>query len=207
MRIVAMADTHLYHGELQVPDGDVLIHAGDMGRSGSLEELEAARDFLRGLPHRHKVIVAGNHDWAFMRSPTVARALFSGMSYLQDEAVTLDGVQFYGSPWQPEYGGWAFNLPRSCALAEKWAMIPESTDVLVTHSPPAGIGDRSPYPGRHGCHDLRARVDVVRPQLHVFGHVHQDGGRWIRDGVCYVNATTDECMRAVTVIDYPPKRE
>ncbi len=201
MRIVAVADTHLFHDELVVPDGDVLVHAGDMCRGGDLDELREAAAWLARLPHRRKVVVAGNHDRAFEREPAAARALLAGMLYLEDDACTIDGLRFYGSPWQPAYNDWAFNLPRGGALAAVWARIPDRVDVLITHGPPAGIGDRGPVGGRQGCADLRARVAVVRPRLHLFGHIHQDGGLWHHAGVVLANVTTWECERAPTVID------
>lgn len=201
MRIVAVADTHLFHGDLDVPDGDVLVHAGDLCRGGDLDELRETADWLAGLPHRHKIIVAGNHDWAFVHEPAAARSAIAGMTYLQDREVTLDGLRFYGSPWQPAFHDWAFNLPRGAALAAIWAKIPSGIDVLVTHSPPAGIGDRSPIGGRAGCADLRRRVAELRPRLHLFGHIHQDGGLWREDGTVFANVTTWECERAPTVID------
>lgn len=179
MRIVAVADTHLYHAELTVPDGDVFVHAGDLCRGGELAELEEAAAWLRSLPHRTKIVVAGNHDWAFVHEPARARAaLGEGIVYLEDSGATIDGMRFWGSPWQPDFNDWAFNLPRGAPIAEKWALIPEGIDVLVTHGPPHGIGDRGPVAGRLGCADLLARVRRVRPKLHVFGHIHQDGGLW-----------------------------
>jgi predicted phosphohydrolase len=204
VRIVAVADTHLFHGDLDVPDGDVFVHAGDICRGGDLDELRAAAEWMAGLPHRHKVIVAGNHDWAFVHEPAAARGLLGGMTYLQDAEVTLDGIRFYGSPWQPEFHQWAFNLPRGPQLAAVWSKIPPGIDVLITHGPPEGFGDRSPVGGRAGCADLRARLEVARPRLHVFGHIHQDGGLWKHDGVVLANVTTWECERAPTVIDVDP---
>jgi Icc-related predicted phosphoesterase len=201
MRIVAVADTHLFHDELVVPDGDVFVHAGDMCQSGSLEELERAAAWMRSLPHRTKVIIAGNHDFAFVEHPEEARAMMEGFVYLQDSGTTIDGVTFWGSPWQPEFNDWAFNLPRGAALAEKWALVPEGADVLVTHGPPHGIGDRGPVAGRLGCEDLLARVRVVKPRVHFFGHIHQDGGAWQHGETLFVNATTWECERPPTVID------
>src|SRR5262249_49740326 len=95
-----------------------------------------------------------------------------------------------------------FNLPRGAALAGKWALIPTGLDVLITHGPPRGYGDRTSYgPERQGCADLRARVEVVRPRLHLFGHIHEDGGVWREPHTLYVNCTTWECERAPTVID------
>ena len=209
MRLVAVADTHLYHDELTIPDGDVFIHAGDLCRAGTLAELDAAAGWLRSLPHRFKIFVAGNHDWAFQRHPEAARRLLGpDVIYLEDAGVLVEGVRFWGSPWQPAFNDWAFNLPRGRELAEKWALIPEGPerlDVLITHGPPEGIGDRTSYGRvRAGCADLRARVLAVRPRLHLFGHIHEDGGAWEVEGTTFVNCTTWECERAPTVIDVSP---
>lgn len=204
MRIVAVADTHLFHQSFVVPDGDVLVHAGDLCRRGRLEELAVAAAWLAELPHAHKIIVAGNHDWAFVREPAAARALFDGMTYLEDEETVIDGVRFYGSPWQPAFHDWAFNLPRGEALAAMWRRIPHGVDVLVTHGPPEGIGDYSGMAVRAGCADLRQRVAELRPHLHLFGHIHQDGGAWREGETTFANVTTWECQRAPTVIELDP---
>lgn len=203
MRLVAVADTHLFHDELVVPDGDVFVHAGDLCRGGDLDELAVAAAWIRALPHRTKIVVAGNHDWAFLESPEEARrTLGDDVIYLQDAGIVTAGLNVWGSPWQPEYNGWAFNLPRGQALADVWAKIPEGLDLLITHGPPRGIGDRSVSGDeRLGCRDLRERVRVVRPKVHLFGHIHDDGGAWAQDGTTFVNCTTWECERAPTVID------
>jgi predicted phosphohydrolase len=203
MRIVAVADTHTFQADLgQVPDGDVFIHAGDLCRGGRLEELRTTAAWLQVLPHAHKLVIAGNHDWCFDREPHVAReALGPGIVYLQDSEVTIDGVRFWGSPWQPEFRNWAFNLPRGEALARKWALIPAGIHVLVTHGPPHGIGDWCGDPDRPGCQDLLASVRRVRPLLHLFGHIHQDGGFWQQERVCFANVTCWECERGPTVVD------
>lgn len=200
--LVAIADTHMFHADLVVPAGDILIHAGDMCRSGLLAELKMARDWLAALPHRHKIIIAGNHDRAFEEQPDAARALFKDFIYLQDESCTIEGIRFYGSPWTPAYNDWAFNLPRGKRLAQKWALIPENTDVLITHGPPFGIGDRSPMPEREGCIDLHARVQRIAPKFHLFGHIHQDRGQWKIGRTTFINVTTDECLRPATVFQY-----
>jgi predicted phosphohydrolase len=202
MRIVAMADTHLWHSRLEVPDGDVLVHAGDLLQGGELEELPDVAAWLQRQPHRHKVVIAGNHDFAFAEAPARVREMLGPrITYLQDEATTVEGVRFYGSPWQPEFGDWAFNLPRGPALAATWAMIPEGTQVLITHGPPRGHGDRTRHGHSAGCDDLLARVRTLRPRLHLFGHIHEDGGVTEEPGTLLVNCTTDECERGCTVID------
>ena len=200
---MAVADTHTFTDDLDVPEGDVLIHAGDMCRGGSLDELRSVVAWLAQQPHRHKIVVAGNHDWIFQREPTVARTVLAelGVHYLEDSEVTLDGMRFYGSPWQPEFNNWAFNLPRGERLAAMWQKIPTGLDVLVTHGPPAGIGDRSSFSGRAGCADLGRRVVEVAPRLHVFGHIHEDGGAWREGATLYANVTTWECERAASTFD------
>lgn len=205
MRIVALADTHLFTEKMAVPEGDVLVHAGDMCRRGDLDELNEAAAWIHSLPHRHKVIVAGNHDRLFAENPLLARELFRGTFYLQDDEVTIDGLRFYGSPWQPEFRDWAFNLPRGPALARVWSKIPHGIDVLVTHGPPGGIGDQGGYGlERLGCEDLRARVAEVAPRVHLFGHIHRDGGAWQHGPTLHANVTAWECTRAATVIDIDP---
>ncbi len=203
VRIVAVADTHTFEDDLVVPEGDVFVHAGDLTRRGSLGQLAPVAEWIRRLPHRHKLVVAGNHDWCFVREPEEARALLGdGVVYLEDSGTTIDGVRFWGSPWQPEFNDWAFNLPRGAPLAEKWALIPRDTDVLITHGPPLGFGDTSSVGGRQGCEELLARVRVVKPKLHLFGHIHEDGGVWHDGGTCFANVTTWECEQPPRVLDY-----
>jgi Icc-related predicted phosphoesterase len=189
MIIVAISDTHGYHDRLEVPDGDVLIHAGDITERGRLEEVEAFDRWLAQLPHRYKIVIAGNHDFCFQHRPGDARALMRHATYLQDEAVDVEGVKFYGSPWQPEFCDWAFNLPRGPALAAVWAKVPDDTRVLITHGPPLGIGDKTHRGPHAGCEDLLQRVRQVRPPLHVFGHIHEGAGRYEVEGTTFVNAS------------------
>lgn len=205
LRIVAVADTHTFERDLgPLPEADVLVHAGDMLRFGTLEELEPVADWIRGEPHRHKIVVAGNHDWCFARPEERTAALEmlgDDVVYLEDEATEIDGVIFHGSPWQPEFFDWAFNLPRGQPLEEKWALIPAKVDVLVTHGPPLGFGDRSAFAGRQGCADLMKAVRRVSPLLHLFGHIHEDGGAWRDAETLIANVTTSECSRAASVFD------
>lgn len=177
MRIVFISDTHNQLSKLTVPDGDVLVHCGDATFHGNRSEVHHFGDQMRALPHRTKVFVAGNHDLSFQDAPTYARQwLGDDIVYLQDSSVRIDGTSFYGTPWQPEFGGWAFNLPRGHALANKWALIPAGVDVLITHGPPAGIGDMTPRGEAVGCHDLLEAVKRVQPKIHAFGHIHEGYG-------------------------------
>lgn len=196
-----MADTHGAHAQLTVPDGDVLIHAGDLTERGTRQSVAEVAGFLRALPHRHKIVIAGNHDFLFQEEPGLARALMKGLTYLQDEEVTIDGLRIWGSPWQPWFHDWAFNLHRGPAIAAKWQLIPSGIDVLVTHGPPAGSGDLCFDGRRVGCDDLLRHVDRVAPRVHLFGHIHEDRGHWQRGQTIIHNVTTSECELPCTVID------
>ncbi|KAE8990055.1 hypothetical protein PR003_g11729 [Phytophthora rubi] len=208
MKVVCVSDTHGLHVDaLQVPDGDVFVHAGDFTDTGERSEVLAFNEFLGRLPHRYKIVIAGNHESSFDRQfyprywhqyghrqqydPVEVRALLTNALYLEDQAVLIEGYLFYGTPWQPEFCNWAFNLPRGDALLRQWRHIPTDTDVLITHTPPMGHGDLVGYQNV-GCADLLREVeDRVRPKLHVFGHVHEGYGRSASpDGaITYFNAS------------------
>ena len=95
-------------------------------------------------------------------------------TYLEDSGTSVFGLHIYGTPWQPEHCGWAFNLPRGRPLLDKWDAIPEGTDILVTHTPPVGYGDHCSTGVRAGCVELLHTVqERVRPKYHVYGHIHE----------------------------------
>src|SRR5262249_40504742 len=112
-RIVCVSDTHAPHHMTEMPPGDILVHAGDITRDGALEDVEAFNDWLESLNYlyRHKVVICGNHDFCFQERAAEARARITSAVYLEDSGCEIEGLTFYGSPWQPWFGGWAFNLP------------------------------------------------------------------------------------------------
>lgn len=175
---------------------------------GSVRKIASFGHWVRALPHERKIVIAGNHDLAFERRPERAREALGdgrdGLTYLQDSGLSIDGVAFWGSPWQPAFLNWAFNLPRGTLLAQKWELIPEQTDVLVTHGPPMRIRDL--VNNEHlGCADLRNRIESVRPKVHAFGHIHAASGIEVIGGTVFVNASIcDEDYNAsnpVRVVD------
>lgn len=180
MKIVAISDTHGKHAQLRMPDGDVLVHAGDFSFRGKyLETLEFLQWFTT-QPYEYKIFIAGNHELSFERSPEQAKEwlkpfLSDTCIYLQDSAVTVNGVKFYGSPWQPYFCNWAFNLKTDAELREKWDLIPLDTDVLITHGPPYGYGDEVDR-GHVGCKELLYAIERVKPWVHIAGHIHEGYG-------------------------------
>jgi Icc-related predicted phosphoesterase len=207
MRIIAISDTHGRHNRLTIPDGDVLIHAGDLTRNGKLPEVVAFNAFLGTLPHRHKLVIAGNHDWCFEKTPAACADALTNAIYLQDSAITLDGVRFYGSPWQPWFYGWAFNLRRGAEIRAKWECIDRATNVLITHGPPYGFGDLTADRRHVGCKDLLEFVTLIAPQAHIFGHVHEAAGVSTNTRTTFVNASIcdirDRPIHPAIIFDYP----
>lgn len=193
MRLICISDTHNQHEALKLPEGDVLIHAGDFTGMGRAPEVEAFAKWFGAQPHKHKILIAGNHDWLFERDNEQARAWLMRhcpkVIFLQDSGIEIEGVKFWGSPWTPFFLNWAFNLKRGLPLAEKWSMIPSDTHVLITHGPTHGILDLTRHGKNVGCEDLRDALEKrLRPKLHVFGHIHEGYGTYTRNGTKYVNA-------------------
>jgi Icc-related predicted phosphoesterase len=196
LKIVAISDTHALHRSLTIPDGDILVHAGDITRQGDPREVDDFNDFLGQLPHRDKIIIAGNHDFCFERDPGRTASLITNGIYLMDRSVSVQGLRFYGSPWQPWFYDWAFNLQRGPEIRAKWDLIPDGTDVLVTHGPPLGHGDRTFRGEPVGCGDLLDAVSRVRPLVHIFGHIHEGAGVTRNERTTFINASSCDLMYA-----------
>ncbi len=197
-----------------IPHGDVLLHCGDFSNVGRPEEIERFATWFAKLPHARKIVIAGNHDLSLDAHSYAAtarrfghgqvddvagtcarvRALVEAIpncAYLQDSGTEVEGIKVWGSPWQPEFCDWAFNLPRGEPCRAKWRLIPDGTDVLLTHGPPLGHGDLTSGGVRAGCLDLLDELQTrVRPQYHCFGHIHEGHGVTTDGTTTYVNAST-----------------
>jgi len=171
-------------------DGDILIHAGDVSSVGRPHEIKDFLDWFSNTPFTHKIFIAGNHDWWFENNTDIANEYKDkGVHYLFDSSVVIDGIKFYGSPWQPEFFNWAFNLPRGEKLAEKWNEIPVDTDILITHGPAYRILDTTPSWEKVGCEDLFNKIMEIKPKIHVCGHIHGSYGQKEFNGVEFLNAS------------------
>ena len=208
MRVVSISDTHCRHEWVTLPAGDLLVHAGDITNTGSLEEVEAFLAWFGAQPHATKIFCAGNHDFLFEQLPVESRWVVPpGVTYLQDEAVMVNGLKVWGSPWV-HGDGRAFTRPRGPALAEKWSLIPSDTNLLITHMPPHRMLDKVPDTydragGNIGCQDLAEAVNRIRPRLHIFGHAHSGHGSVECGGITFVNAasTLNQKVRVPVVVD------
>ncbi len=190
MKIIVISDTHGLHWSLNIPVGDILVHAGDLTNRGILEEVREFNTFLGTLPHPHKIVIAGNHDFCFEENREACEEALTNSIYLQDQEITIDGVRFYGSPWQPWFYDWAFNLQRGPDIRAKWDLIPEGPDVLITHGPPFGIGDFTAQGDQAGCQDLLEVVEKIKPKVHIFGHIHEGYGITSSGATTFINASS-----------------
>lgn len=172
MKLIALSDTHLKTDSLSVPEGDVLVHAGDALSSGSQQEFLKFLNWFGGLPHKHKIYVPGNHDWFVHDNTNLANMMLKekNITLLVDEELTIDGVRFYGTPWTPEFCGWAY-MKDDLELYDIFERIPEGTDVLISHGPPKGYLDRV-RSKEVGSTPLKFAIDRVRPKLVLCGHIH-----------------------------------
>lgn len=190
MKLCCIADTHGMHERVKIPESDVLIVAGDVtGYGGQWHEVELFIEWLKRQPAEYCIFVAGNHDKC-LQNPGVLRdspyrqklADEYSIFYLQDSEVVINDVKFYGSPWTPRFFNWSFMYDRNSEEAELiWQEIPSDTNVLITHGPPHGILDESfykieDYPQICGCEVLSERIRRVQPDIHCFGHLHEQYG-------------------------------
>ncbi|WEW59175.1 hypothetical protein PRK78_004644 [Emydomyces testavorans] len=209
LRVVCISDTHTLQLS-DVPDGDLLIHAGDLTNAGTVEEIQAAVNWLKTLPHEHKVVIAGNHDSWF---DPEARALiphsggkeridWGNIHYLQNSSVVLSlcpagssstrTLKIHGVPQIPQLDPSSPSIHAfqysPMTRGDPWPKpIPPDTDILVSHSPPQHHGDI--FPHAVGCPFLLEAAWRTRPALYVFGHAH--AGRNVE------RAYYDEAQRAL----------
>jgi Icc-related predicted phosphoesterase len=201
------------HGELpkEVPNGDFLLLAGDLGPNVNCAWSEAKwfdeifYSWLEALPHKRKIVIAGNHDFAF-ETHLNSISFPSDVIYLCDSGIVIDGIQFWGSPRNctknPQV--WAF-AGTDDMLAHYWDLIPENIEILLTHTPPKmtldcvprslgpaslGLGVRHDFCGSDSLRLILPKFQNLK--LHVFGHIHECAGRLDGDIVsvnaAYLNA-------------------
>lgn len=184
MKLVCISDTHNKFDYKNLPEGDVLIHAGDLTMNGTLAEVAKELNLIRQTPYLHKVIIPGNHDFLFENDRGLASGLLkdSGITYLEDSGCEINGVKFYGMPWVPGLPRWAFSN-RRVDWPGKLKQIPDDTDVLITHAPAWFVRDYvRPSESRDGIginlgsKKLLARVNEINPKVHVCGHIHDSSG-------------------------------
>ena len=202
-RICCISDTHGLHDKFTLPDCEIIVHAGDMCNTGrSWSEIVGFNLWLKEQKANIKkntgyapvaIVIAGNHDRLFETTEhrDFAKAALADVDfYLEESGCEVHGIKFWGSPYQPEFCNWAFNVPRGAMIRRHWDRIPTDVDVLITHGPPFGVLDTM-YAGakmKLGCEELAEVVKIIKPNLHIFGHIHGGHGVAFNGDTFSVNA-------------------
>ena len=202
MKITFISDTHNKHKEIteDLPGGDLLIHAGDISSMGYKHEIQQFCKWFDSLTNYSAVVfIAGNHDFGFEKRPEETMEIvnsYKWITYLQDSVLhfaseNIEIANIYGSPWQPEFHNWAFNLPKNgLELEQKWNDIPDNTDILITHGPAFGYLDK--IVGQYeniGCELLTKKIKQIKPKIHVCGHIHSGYGYVFDGDTHFINAS------------------
>lgn len=190
VRLVCLSDTHLAQPNL--PEGDLLLHCGDYSSRGSVQEAVSFLTWLDKNKSKFKkiVFINGNHDRFSQISPQTFKQLIPpDIVCLEDSLLEFEGLKIWGSPWTPTFYKWAWMKDRGNEINEKWKLIPENIDILITHGPPMNILDRAPRNFLEtefenvGCFDLKEHVlKRIKPRFHLYGHIHYEGGKNITVG-------------------------
>lgn len=192
MIIDCISDLHGEYPELE--GGDLLIVAGDLTAKNSEDEYWDFATWLAVQSYKKIVVIAGNHDEFIEKNPGRFQKIEGDVEYLCDSGTEFEGLKIWGSPWTHSFPGMnphcmAFTKPPG-QLKDHWDMIPDDTDILITHGPPYGILDQNKYGQLCGCQDLRNQVlGLERLKLHVFGHIHEGHRRAFTVNSSFVNAS------------------
>ena len=190
MKLVCFSDAHWHFREVKVPSGDAVIYTGDWCSGDDIRNTIDFACFLGALPHKHKIVVPGNHDIIAQKNYALTAQLFNnyGIHFLCDSGVNIAGVNIYGTPWTPLFNNWAFMEPDE-DLARRWKQIPNSVDVLLTHGPAFGILDVLPEVGSVGSKTLEEAVINKKPKYHIFGHIHSAHGKMESEHTYFYNVS------------------
>ena len=191
MKIVAISDTHGLHDGIQLPTGDMLIHAGDVSSHGTSKQVKKFLKWFSAQDFKYKIFIAGNHDYMFERytKEKITTLIPDNVIYLNDSGVTIEGLKIWGSPIQPWFMDWAFNRQRGEAIDKHWQLIPDDIDILLVHGPPFGILDTLISGEPVGCRMLLKKIQAIKPKFVVFGHIHESYGQAVIDNIHYINAS------------------
>ena len=200
MKFIAISDTHGLHAQLQLPKGDVLLHAGDICSRGTEKEALNFLAWFSEQDYKYKIFIAGNHDFYFEKNSTalINKIIPENVIYLCDSGAQIEDINIWGSPVSPWFYNWAFNRYRGSDIKKHWDKIPHHTDILITHGPVFGKLDITVQGEQVGCVDLLNKVEKINPKIHLCGHIHEAYGEIKSAKTTFLNASVlDENYRLV----------
>jgi len=189
MKIVCTSDTHdIDYPEL--PDGDILLHAGDVTLSGVTFEVDRFLKWFKKQPHKHKIFVGGNHDRALA---DLGFGYFAsdreGITFLDNSFTEIEGIKIWGSGASRTYGHITAFMHSEEGLGKIYSNIPDSIDILISHTPAYGVLDTEADGRPLGSTALAEHIFRVKPKMVLCGHIHGGYGEKTLDGVHYINAS------------------
>jgi len=176
VKILAFSDLH--HSAKQAREivaaaqqADLVIGAGDF--CNMRQDLDGAMGLLAGID-APLVLVPGNAE----SIEELTEFAPAGAHVLHGQGVEIGGLRLfglgYGVPVTP-FGAW------SCDLSEEQAVdmldTCEGADILVLHSPPLGVVDRTSTGVSVGSSAILAAIERVQPKLALCGHIHDSWGQ------------------------------
>jgi len=190
MKIVLISDVHGKWNKLQIPECDILISCGDYSFRGERHMVKDFHEWLNKQEAGHIISVQGNHEtWVeknFTEAKELAEKACPGVHFIDEGTVDIEGIKIHGSAITPWFYDWAWNRRRGPEIKRHWDVIPDDTQILITHGPPAGILDVVYFTDgvtpkeRVGCHDLMDRINQLKQlKLHAFGHIHGSAGETV----------------------------
>lgn len=211
IKITIVSDLHGYYPELE--GGDLLILCGDYTAHDELMQWSEFFSWLKNQNYERKVLIAGNHDGFLEECYPCNQEDITDLQqvreflkendedfqedfdYLCDSITEYEGLKIWGSPWTPTYGDWHFMKERGVEIKEKWDLIPNDIDILITHGPPHGILDFVDDENT-GCEELQKALFRVKPKLHVFGHIHEGYGNVVLKRSGFGDENNTLCINA-----------
>lgn len=211
MKIVAISDTHNHHKMLlNFPSGDILIHCGDFSDICTKKDLDSFSDWFQQQEFEYKILVFGNHDivtdekfyednWKRFHDQKVElpQDYWSrkGIITLVGESITLwvgsEKVKIWGHPGlNPMQNNWAWSLENFQESDKLWNSIPNDVDIIITHSPPYGILDRTDRGTHIGNEEYSSWLlkNSNKRLFCFFGHMHIPG-KYILENVKLFNVS------------------
>jgi predicted phosphohydrolase len=199
VRFVVLSDTHNQHDRITVPDGDVLLHLGDVADKGQLTHIRSFAPWFSQLPHGSKFIIPGNHD-RVLGSPDAINLAeeyqnIERCKLLLDETVTVHNIRIHGTSWDSseweDFSAWPAD-----------STVSPPIDILLTHLGPYHVRSNG------GSRALLQQVVQRRIPLHLFGHFHYGRGSETHQGTTFINCATtgndSKTLAPPVVFDFDP---
>ena len=178
LKFIAISDTHGCHRQLDLPKGDILLHAGDVCNQGNKDHVEDFLEWIKDLDFEHKILIRGNHDIDLKTKNSLLNLeMPKGVIQLDHSGVEINNIPIWGIPFPLDWN------------KRTWETIPINTQILITHQPPYSILDNPPYSPSIGSKKLLKKVKSIQPKVHLFGHIHASYGKKEIDNTLFLNAS------------------